>query len=103
MATAPNILGWIIDTSIECDHQRLEGFLKVSLEEVIIALRDDAHLLDDPDGLLSGQYREGVFEEAGTSRSTTLYPNGFSASRFLEVIDGEELWKERKTSEPPVH
>ena len=39
------IQGWIVDTSIECDHQRFCGFLKVSLEEVLIALRDDRHLL----------------------------------------------------------
>lgn len=28
-------------SSIEHDHQRFGGFLKVSLEEVLIALRDD--------------------------------------------------------------
>jgi hypothetical protein len=38
-----------IDTSIECDHQRFGGFLKVSLEELLIALRDNRHLLHDPD------------------------------------------------------
>lgn len=100
MTVPPTIRGWIVDTSIECDHQRFEGFLKVSLEEVIIALRDDAHLLDDQSGLLSGQYREGVFDEARTAESATLYPHGFSASRFLEVMDSEEVWKERKTCEP---
>jgi hypothetical protein len=29
------IHGWIVDTSIECDHQRFNGFLKVSVEEVL--------------------------------------------------------------------
>ena len=43
------ILGWIVDTSIEHDHERFNGFLKVSLEEVLIALRDDRHLLNDPE------------------------------------------------------
>jgi hypothetical protein len=47
----PEITAWIVDTSIECDHQRFHGFLKVSLEEVLIALRDDRHWLNDPDGL----------------------------------------------------
>ena len=41
--------GWIADTSIECDHQRFAGFLKVSVEELLIALRDDRHLLNDPE------------------------------------------------------
>lgn len=99
----PTIHGWIVDTSIECDHQRFEGFLKVSLEEVLIALRDDAHFLDDLDGLLSGQYRECVLEEARTAEHATLYHHGFSASRFLEVIDSEEVWKERKPSESSLH
>ena len=47
------IYGWIVDTSIECDHQRFGGFLKVSLEELLIALNDDRHLLLDPDGLFA--------------------------------------------------
>jgi hypothetical protein len=50
--------GWIADTSIECDHQRFSGFLKVSVEELLIALRDDRHLLNDPEGLLAGNYGE---------------------------------------------
>ena len=50
-------LGWIADTSIECDHQRFSGFLKVSIEELLIALRDDRHHLNDPDGLLAGNRR----------------------------------------------
>jgi len=51
-AQVREVHGWIVDTSIECDHQRFSGFLKVSLEEVLIALRDDRELLHDPDGLL---------------------------------------------------
>lgn len=30
--------GWIVDTCIECDHHRLAGFLKVSIEEVLTRL-----------------------------------------------------------------
>lgn len=71
----PKLSGWIVDTSIEGDHQRFEGFLKVSLEEVIIALRDDVHLLQPPPQVCA-----------------TLYPSGFSASRFVEVLESEEVW-----------
>ena len=63
-----HILGWIVDTSIEHDHERFNGFLKVSLEELLIALRDDRHLLNDPDG--------------------------FSSSRFVAVIESEAVWEE---------
>lgn len=85
---------WIADTCIECDHQRFGGFLKVSVEELLIALRDDRHLLNDPGGLLAGSYgvdeaREAVANEPGWS----LYPDGFSAERFAEVIETEAVWE----------
>lgn len=88
--------GWIADTSIECDHKRFAGFLKVSVEELLIALRDDRHLLNDPDGLLAGRYgvdeaREVDLGESGWS----LYPDGFSAERFVEVIETEAVWELR--------
>jgi Holliday junction resolvase-like predicted endonuclease len=85
---------WIADTCIECDHQRFGGFLKVSVEELLIALRDDRHLLNDPGGLLAGNYgvdeaRVAVANESGWS----LYPDGFSAGRFAEVIETEAVWE----------
>ena len=61
--------GWIVDTSIECDHQRFAGFLKISVEEMLIALRDDRHLLNDPGGMLAGQYEPGqaIMDEKNSS------------------------------------
>jgi len=87
--------GWIVDTCIECDHQRFSGFLKVSIEEVLIALRDDRHLLNDPEGLLSGTYDADQSVEGDTHPSaSTLYPEGFRVERFIEVIETEAVWKE---------
>jgi len=87
---------WIADTCIECDHQRFGGFLKVSVEELIIALRDDRHLLNDPGGLLAGRYGVDEVLEADVSESGwTLYPDGFSAERFAEVIETEAVWDAR--------
>ncbi len=92
-AGAPRIDGWIVDTSIECDHQRFCGFLKVSLEEVLIALRDDRHLLNDPDSLLDGSWAQGEAQiPAGYPHRNTLYPEGFSASRFVEVVKAQAVW-----------
>lgn len=88
-----HIHGWIVDTSIECDHQRFEGFLKVSLEEVLIALRDDSHLLEDPAGLLHGNLSEDDLLDVECAPSKTLYPAGFNVARFLEVIEREEVWE----------
>lgn len=88
------VLGWIVDTSIECDHLHFGGFLKVSLEEVLIALRDDSGYLDDPSGCFAG--RPGgiaAFEPAAALRGPTLYPDGFSAARFVAVIDSEAVWQ----------
>lgn len=88
--------GWVVDTSIEHDHQRFGGFLKVSLEEVLIALRDDRHLLNDPDGIISGRHPDIESEKMNDARQQmTLYPEGFSAARFIEVIENESVWDEK--------
>ncbi len=86
-ATATNICGWIVDTSIECDHQRFCGFLKVSLEELVIALRDDRHLLHDSDGLFA------LPKSAADAARRSLYPQGFSACRLIEVVETQAVWQ----------
>lgn len=80
--------GWIVDTSIECDHQRFNGFLKVSLEELLIALRDDRRLLHDPDGLHTGVFGVPAAVEG------TLFPQGFSAANLVNVIESQTVWME---------
>ena len=95
IATPPpkRVHGWIVDTSIESDHERFSGFLKVSLEEVLLALRDDCHLLDDPEGLVAGRLAESeAMSRSAASLRGTLYPEGFRADRFAEVIETELVW-----------
>jgi hypothetical protein len=91
-----HVCGWIVDTSIEHDHERFSGYLKVSLEEVIIALRDDRHLLNDPAGLLISGGTEQIdgVRPPENDRAWTLYPDGFSVSRFIQVIENEAVWDE---------
>jgi Holliday junction resolvase-like predicted endonuclease len=84
---APIICGWIADTSIECDHQRFGGFLKVSLEELLISLSDDRHLLHDPDGMLT------QIAPAARVEPPTLYPQGFNAGRLIEVVETQAVWE----------
>jgi hypothetical protein len=94
-AGSVSVHGWIVDTSIECDHQRFSGFLKVSLEEVLIALRDDRHLLNDPAGILSGRFQEhdiAISDDAHTERS--LYPRGFTVEGFMDAVEKEAVWEE---------
>lgn len=96
LAAPLTVHGWIVDTSIEHDHQRFSGFLKVSLEEVLIALRDDRHLLNDPDGIISGRLPDIESEKVNDARQQmTLYPEGFSAAKFIEVIENESVWDEK--------
>lgn len=86
-APATTMCAWIVDTSIECDHQRFGGFLKVSLEELLIALRDDRHLLHDPEGLFA---QTTPSEHA---KRQSLYPQGFSAERLIEVVETQAVWQ----------
>jgi Holliday junction resolvase-like predicted endonuclease len=87
-SSASQLCGWIVDTSVECDHQRFGGFLKVSLEELLIALRDDRHLLHDPDGMFTQT------APADRVELKSLYPQGFSADRFFEVVHSQAVWDE---------
>lgn len=91
---SPSLTGWIIDTSIEHDHERFSGFLKISLEEVIIALRNDRHLLSDPYGILKA-IEDGVNLDKPDHvmhEAASLYPQSFSAARFVDVIESEAVW-----------
>jgi len=85
-APAPAMCGWIVDTSIECDHQRFGGFLKISVEELLIALRDDRHLLHDPSGMFAPT------APAVRAEPQSLYPQGFSAARLIEVVEKQVVW-----------
>jgi len=88
-----SIQGWIVDTCIEHDHERFNGFLKVSIEEVLIALRDDRHFLNNPLGMSSNQeINIDRIDLGGTISSSTLYPNGFSGKSFIDVIENQSVW-----------
>jgi len=81
----PIVHGWIVDTSIEHDHELFSGYLKVSLEEIIIALRNDSQLLFDRETFVEGQEIQG-------DGTFTLYPEGFTAKNFLSVIEKQQIW-----------
>ncbi|MES2625382.1 MAG: hypothetical protein V4628_08895 [Pseudomonadota bacterium] len=83
------IHGWIVDTSIEYDHERFNGFLKISLEELVIALRDDAHYLRNSGGL----FPAGQQPVSSAKTEPGLYPEGFSVARLVEVIETELVWR----------
>lgn len=89
------VQGIIADTSIEHDHERFNGFLKVSVEEVLIALRDDRELLADPIRILGKSDGQPRAESPADEQTPgTLYPDGFNAQRFIEVLENELVWLE---------
>ena len=87
------VCAWIVDTSMEHDHERFGGFLKVSLEELIIALRDDRHLLNEADRILAPDAAgAGKSDRDDEAQRATLYPTGFSFGAFVDAIESESVW-----------
>jgi hypothetical protein len=89
---APTLIGWIVDTSVERDHERFSGFLKLSLEELLIALRDDRDLLADPDGLFGGAEGQQAQASSESASAGSMYPTGFSAAALVDAITTEAVW-----------
>jgi len=71
---------WIVDTSIELDQQLVDGFLVLSLEALKVILRDERQLLHTTDQLPQ-------------EMNDTMFPDGFSAARFVDVVETGEVWK----------
>ena len=78
---------WIVDTSIEGDHCFFSGCLKLSLEEILIALRDDRQ------HLFEGQVWMQA-EELQLHSQVSLYPDGFDAMHFVNVVQSQAVWGE---------
>jgi len=66
--------GWIVDTSVDFDREKFSGYMKLNMTEVIVALQDCAGVLIEDESL------------------NTLYPEEFSAARFVEVLAEELIW-----------
>ena len=80
-STPTNIHSWIVDTSIEFDGQYIDDFLVVSREVIEVVLRDELHLLNPID-------------VDANSDATSFFKEGFTASRFVEVIERQLLWSD---------
>lgn len=69
-----------MDTSIEHDQELIDGFLKVSLEGLIVILRNERQLLG----------RNLLLEKEVVEDD--LFPDGFSVQRFVEIVEKGKLW-----------
>ena len=79
-----HVIGWIADTSLEYDHKYFNGYLKVSVEDLHIALRDEAEMLVDFMALDESKVKHNEL--------TTLYPQGFSVMEFIKVVQESKVW-----------
>ncbi len=75
-----DLRAWIVDTSIELDGLSVDGFRVVSREALEVILRDEKHLLRPLNQL----------DEVGRD---SLFPDGFTAGRFIVVVESDELWR----------
>lgn len=71
---------WIVDTSIELDGQTIDGFPVVSREVLEVVLRDEKHLLRP-------------LNEMEENQPDSLFPNGFSASHLMHLVEDGHLWQ----------
>lgn len=71
---------WIVDTSIELDGQSVDGFRVVSREALEVILRDEKQLLRPID-------------QPGEDSRGSLFSDGFTAGRFVTVVESDELWR----------
>lgn len=71
---------WIVDTSIELDGQVIDGFPVVCREALEVILREEKHLLRP-------------LEELEPDQTHSLFPNGFNASRLVEIVETGALWE----------
>lgn len=72
---------WIVDTSVECDQEIVDGYLVVSLETLLVILRDEREMLRPVD-----QIPDAWLEK--------LFPNGRCPRRLIEVVEKGEVWME---------
>lgn len=70
---------WIVDTSIECDQQIIDGYLVVSLESLLIILRDEREMLLPIDKI-------------SDVKNEKLFPNGPCPKRLIQVVENGEVW-----------
>lgn len=72
---------WIVDTSIELEGQAVCGFRVVFREALEVILRDEQHLLRPID-------------QVDEDDQGSLFLDGFTADRFVEVTESGELWRD---------
>jgi hypothetical protein len=72
---------WIVDTSIEYDQASIDDILKVSLEGLIVILRNERHLLGS-----NLQFEKDIAQD-------NLFTDGFKTQTFVKIVENGDIWK----------
>lgn len=74
-----SIHSWIVDTTLEFDHEYIDGFLKVSFEELLIILNGHKQYLSD------------MFDNDNTNKNPlSAYEENLEA--LIESVEGNTFW-----------
>lgn len=72
------IHSWIIDTTLEFDHQYFDNHLKISMDELIISLNGNINFMDS---ILNGAFGEKSVQ------------NNIDPLKFIDDIEKDRFWK----------
>lgn len=79
-ASAISVHSWIVDTTLEFDHEYIDGFLKVSFEELVIVLNGHRDFLSE---MLSGDSK---------ASSLTLSSSKKNLNSLISNIENSNFW-----------
>lgn len=88
---------WIVDTSLEFDHQRVDGYLKFSIDELIILLNDHGSYLDPS---MWNQNLDAMMALSNQQKNDLKNNNvdlvEIDASKFVKAIESNYMWSSNK-------
>ena len=83
----------LCEAAAESQLEAVQELLRMATLERV---RSDCRLLHEPEGLLAGNGGvDGALDTKTSAAGGSLYPHGFSAERFVEVIVTEAVWDVR--------
>lgn len=78
---------WIVDTTLEFDHQHIGKHLKISLEELVIILRNESNFLEKWKILFNLQQKD-------ISESDISLSKKFKLLELIQYIENNQFWEE---------
>lgn len=92
-----SIHSWIVDTSLEFDHTIIDGYLKFSIDELIILLNDHESYLDPT---MWNQNLDAIMalsnQQKNDSKNISDDLVEIDASKFVKEIESNYMWSSNK-------